>query len=598
MYRLAREVFFAALADTSAPLEYQSVADWAEQHRHLPRRTSRITGRWRNSRTPYLIEPMNCMSLRSDVVEVVCRKGTQLGFTEAGFNCVGYWLHHGAASMMITYPTIGLAKTTSKIRFESLINNTACLSNMIKPSNKRDPNNTILEKHFAGGSAILNGANSPVGFRSYTFRFGMGDEISAWPSDVAGEGDPVDLMRRGQQTYGESAKLWLVSSPSTEGECGITILYNLSDRRHFFVPCPACGHRQQLLWSQMRWENDDPDTVYHECEKCKYHILNQHKAAILPRGEWVPERTGQYNRHGYQLSALYSPPGWKSWANGVRQYLDIRGIVEKRKVFSNHYLGVPWRPEGVEVQEAVLRSHAAGYLSGQVPSDVHLLTAGVDVQGIRGGYLAVEIVGWAPRMQSWSISYRELPGGTSTPESAAWQRLEELMATEFVTMDGRRLQIAMACVDSGWQTATVLDWMARNNWCDGRATAIRGQAGWRRPPVSHSESRVEGHDKVPFWNVGVDILKEQVASWLKSSPTEYGHSQFPSDATDKYFESLTAERLVTTRSRFGRVRRSWQVRHGVRRNEALDCRVYATAAVTLLGATGWGDDDWARQRLA
>ncbi len=40
-------------------------------------------------------------------------------------------------------------------------------------------------------------------------------------------------------------------------------------------------------------------------------------------------------------------------------------------------------------------------------------------------------------------------------------------------------------------------------------------------------------------------------------------------------------------------RGSWEKEPG-RRNEALDCRVYARAAAAALGMDGWGEGRWAR----
>ena len=54
---------------------------------------------------------------------------------------------------------------------------------------------------------------------------------------------------------------------------------------------------------------------------------------------------------------------------------------------------------------------------------------------------------------------------------------------------------------------------------------------------------------------------------------------FPEDRDDEYFASLTAEKIVT-RYRKGFSRREWVKTR--RRNEALDCRVYAFVAFAIL----------------
>jgi hypothetical protein len=47
-------------------------------------------GPWRNSRTPYLVEIMDCLSPASPIERVVVMKGAQLGYSEAGNNWLGH----------------------------------------------------------------------------------------------------------------------------------------------------------------------------------------------------------------------------------------------------------------------------------------------------------------------------------------------------------------------------------------------------------------------------------------------------------------------------------------------------------------------------
>jgi phage terminase large subunit GpA-like protein len=59
-----------------------------------------------------------------------------------------------------------------------------------------------------------------------------------------------------------------------------------------------------------------------------------------------------------------------------------------------------------------------------------------------------------------------------------------------------------------------------------------------------------------------------------------GYCHFPKHYTDEYFKQLTAEKVVKKYHK-GFHRREWiKVRP---RNEALDCRVYALAALNILG---------------
>jgi phage terminase large subunit GpA-like protein len=65
---------------------------------------------------------------------------------------------------------------------------------------------------------------------------------------------------------------------------------------------------------------------------------------------------------------------------------------------------------------------------------------------------------------------------------------------------------------------------------------------------------------------------------------------------EEYFKQLTAERLVT-RIVKGFPRGSWEKEPG-RRNEALDCRVYARAAAAIFGLDRFEERHWRRMEEA
>jgi phage terminase large subunit GpA-like protein len=60
---------------------------------------------------------------------------------------------------------------------------------------------------------------------------------------------------------------------------------------------------------------------------------------------------------------------------------------------------------------------------------------------------------------------------------------------------------------------------------------------------------------------------------------------------DEWLKQFVAEQLVTVKTKRGFARLEWQKLR--ERNEALDCRVYARAAVWIAGADRWGEARWA-----
>ena len=108
------------------------------------------------------------------------------------------------------------------------------------------------------------------------------------------------------------------------------------------------------------------------------------------------------------------------------------------------------------------------------------------------------------------------------------------------------------------------------------------------------------------WSVGTPVAKGELYRWLKLEwPTEVsleagrasrpGACHFPQYG-EEYFKQLTAERLVT-RIVKGFPRGSWEKEPG-RRNEALDCRVYARAAAAIYGLDRFEERHWRRMEEA
>ena len=140
-----------------------TVSEWADRYRKLSSKASAEPGPWRTDRTPYLREPMDCLSSESPVQRVVMMFAAQTGKTEAGSNWLGYVIDHAPGPMLCVQPTIEMAKRLSKQRLESMITETPVLAAKIAPARSRDSGNTMFSKEFSGGIMLMAGANSATG---------------------------------------------------------------------------------------------------------------------------------------------------------------------------------------------------------------------------------------------------------------------------------------------------------------------------------------------------------------------------------------------------------------------------------------------------
>jgi phage terminase large subunit GpA-like protein len=86
--------------------------------------------------------------------------------------------------------------------------------------------------------------------------------------------------------------------------------------------------------------------------------------------------------------------------------------------------------------------------------------------------------------------------------------------------------------------------------------------------------------RVKLFSIGTDTAKELIYSRLKITEPGAGYCHFPAHYDETYFKQLTAEKVVTRYNKGFPVRK-WEKPQG-RRNEALDCRVYALAALHII----------------
>lgn len=558
-----------------APDPLLSVAAWADRHRVLSSVAASEPGRWSTARTPYLREVMEALSPSSRIERVVLMAGAQVGKTETGLNWVGFVIHHAPGPMLLVEPSLETMKRVSKQRIDALIEATPVLAERVKDPRSRDSGNTLLMKEFDGGVLIMTGANSAVGLRSMPVRYLFLDEVDAYPGDVEGEGDPLDLAMQRTVTF-RRRKAYLCSTPTIKGLSRIERVYLESDQRVFEVPCDGCERHSQLLWRDIVWPEGRPEAAAWRCPHCQTVHSEWRKPALLAAGRWRATATGDGRTAGFHLSSLYSP--WLSWGEIARDFVAAKDDPARLKVWVNTRLAETWEDRlGEEMDSAGLMQRREDFGCDPVPDEVAVITAGVDVQADR---LEVEIVGWGRDEESWSLDYRVLWGDPSAP--SVWRSLDELLAQRLRHARlPNGLTIEAACIDSGGHhTLAVYDYCRDRH--KRRIFAIKGRAGaipiWPRRPGRANKGRV------PLFTVGVDAAKETIYARLKVAPPGPGTMHFPLQRDVVYFEQLTAERCVTRYVK-GHPKREW-VKDASRRNEALDCRVYAYAALHALIAMG------------
>ena len=588
------QIYWKGFSDGIRPDPVLSCSEWADRHRFLSQRASAEPGRWLTSRTPYLRELMDCMSSADPTERVVFMKGAQVGGTEA-INCaIAYWIDASPGPILAVSPSLEMAKRNSRTRIDPMIDECPRLKEKVRDPKSRDSGNSMFQKLFPGGVLVLAGSNSAASLRSMPARFCVFDELDAAPGDLDGEGSPLDLAEARTRTF-KRRKGMVVSTPTLANRSPIEREFLNGDMRFYQVPCVHCGTYQKLVWEQLKWVDDDPDTTRYVCEHCGGHLDEHHKTAMLEAGQWVAENP-EASFRSYHLSSLYSPLGWFSWKNCVEAFLKCKRSEAALKVFTNTILGLTYAEKSEAPEWEDLYNRREDYRIGTVPDGVHVLTMGVDVQQ---DYLAFEVVGYGPNLESWSIDWGNISGNTADPE--VWDELAKRMGNTYPIESGGRMSIRMAAVDTGFRTQDVY------RFCKSqpptRVIAIKGRDAQATVLGTPSTAEIGQRGRkiksgLKVWPVGVSVAKSELYGWLRrkaradDQELPVGWCHFPM-WDEEFFRQLTAEQLTEKTVR-GYRKFVWEKTR--ERNEALDTRVYARACLTMLGGDRWDDRRWREER--
>lgn len=540
---------------------------------------------------PTQIALLDCMG-NDDIRRVSVLKCSRIGYTKCLAAATGYNHHHKRRNVVIYLPTDSEAKEFAKDTIDPMLRDSPALAELIRASGRNNKENTLDQKYFFGSSLHLRGGTAAGNFRRLTKDTVIYDELDGFDADVEGEGDPLSLgdKRVRDSSFPKSIR---GSTPTVAGQSLIERSAKEADMMfRFKMPCSHCGLMQSFKWGNketpygMKWDDGDHRTAHYVCEGCGEHWYYSDLWSLLEAGRWETDDGEFYidaesdlrDRDGelapwpphvaFHIWAAYSLTF--PWPDIVHEFIESKDDVVKLKAFVNTTLGECWKEEIREVEHTPLLERREPY--ELVPNEVSVLTAGIDVQGDRFEY---EVVGWAFGEQSWSIRYQILNGDMQS--QATWSLLLQRLREQFTKEDGTRISVRLACMDSGFMAEEVYAFSRRagSQWL----IPVKGASTLGKPIASMPRKPNAKH--VYLTAVGTDNAKETLYQRLLLQQPGPGYCHFPeSDAyDDEHFRQLTGE-VKKPRRVDGRTVLWWTQRHG--RVEALDCRVYALAAIRIL----------------
>jgi phage terminase large subunit GpA-like protein len=558
-----------------------TIDKFADADRVLSSKESALDGRWQTRRTPYLREPMECLSPSHPCQIVAIMGATQVGKTEIMVNADGFSIVHDPCAMMNVFPNGALFSDFSVQRLKSMINNTPSVRERMAPDKSRDSSNTIGRKEFDNGILFLVTGASEISMISRPLKKVFIDEVDQMEPWVISMAD--DRMR----TYKPYNKLYLVSTPKKKQSSIIYVKFMNGDQRHYYIACPECGHHQILVWNNIKFDRDDhynlASEVTYACKGCGDHISEyKMKDGMDSRAEWRPhnQENGQYP--SFHLPQFYSTLGDAGWESAVEKFLEFTKLkneknpmfLELQEAWTNSVLAEPWdEPVGESPDWEVLYNRREDYSHEKIDGNILAVLCGVDVQGDR---IEAKTIGIGLNYQIWILEYKYIYGKLTDP--TIWAHLDQFLLKTYSHPRGK-MRILGTAIDTGYKPDEVCEFV-RTRYIPGQryVFGIKGSSLHHQPIVS-APSKNKG---ILLFSIGTDTTKDKIDDLLKVAEPGPGYVHFPLTLPKEYFQQLCVEKKKKEWNPKLRKHMNVWRNPNKARNESHDNFVYAIAALNIL----------------
>lgn len=562
------------------PRSTRTISSWAMSERVLSSQSSSIPGPWR-ALFPGSIDVLNSIT-RPGVRSVSLMFSAQLAKSDILLNTLGYFLSENPTSVILAQPSEKMAEDFSRTRVAGLINDTK----LLKKNISQQEDGLFLKKFKTGGRVNIVSAAAPSDLASRSAKVILLDEIDRYTT-LAKEGDPEQLLEARASTFYDSVVV-AVSTPTNAGTSRIERRFHAGSQHKWHGLCPHCSEYEFLQWPQVFYEPDAPETTAHYiCSHCNTKWTEADRVKANQNGKFIADNPEETTHLSFYANCIASP--FKPLTHFAGLFHEAKKDPESLRSFINLYLAETWKPKVDVPDYKRLFERRETFPIGVAPKGTAFITMGVDVQA---HWLEAQIVAWNSKKEAFIFDHRQIIGPTHTKDP--WDELEKLINATFKTQSGRELQIQITCIDSGFNSQTVYEFVSKFN--PNKVRAIKGSDSALVPFKigndltlnSDGSKRKFGHK---LWVVGSSLLKEKTYQLLKldaaidgqNYPSGYIHiPQFDED----FFKSMTSEAL--TKSKSGRY--EW-VKHYTR-NEKLDTHVYARAAALMYGLERFTENEW------
>lgn len=576
--------------------ERSNPAQWALSKRRIGQGASPLSMHgdiaYTFDKFPFCREPQE-QTVNPEVQISVWQFASGMAKTEMAVNVSGYCIDQVPCNQIIAYP-----KDESRDKFSrdviqrSLVDATPSVRALVQATGT---GNTIAYKRYPGGSLYMIGAVSASNFRGPRCGMAYAGEVDGMNDTT--EGDPIFLLWKRCEGFEDAIKI-VEGSPTIKGHSRIEFWMNQSDVRKWFCPCRKCGELQFLMWKMVDFPKLGKsrfEKAVMLCQSCATAHNDQQRARMILDGAWKPTQAFNGIR-GYWLNGLNSllPPekGFKSklhqFAQDAHRAKHSQKPRETIRVWVNTFLNECYQEEQNAKQDfRVLFDRREEFpADGKIPQGVKLITAGWDFQIDR---TEGEFIGWGDDEESWGLGNVAIFGDFRMPES--YKQLDSTMNRIFEREDRARLPVVASGWDTGYSAAQRALYAFLRPRFTRRFYAMKGASSKWAP--AWAKGRRE--ERITLFLIGTNRMKNYIYNRATIATPGPGFMHFAKNEElgydEEWFKQLLSEDSHT------------EYAQGVQmtifempttpgegqsaRNEALDKRVYAQAALYIRGPVNW-----------
>lgn len=307
-----------------------------------------------------------------------CMKASQLGLTDILLSLGIHMNIERHGDVLFLMPTIHDVSDFSRSRLNTAIEASPYIAGKVRSGigGKRGADTISLkrfdENFFYMRGAMVNQDGNARQLKSIPVDLVMFDELD----EMDERAHPIAVQRLNHSPIKEE----FYNSTPTFHNFGIHKIWEVSDQREWFVPCPHCGERQQLLLENCVLERDELNRPvdWHGRAEERAWIACINCVREMDRGiegEWVSTYPGRLITcwHPTQLMAPHVPL--------LDIIQDLQDISEKKRQETyNQRLGIPYTPKGGRLTADNLDACHADYTHGPVADAGAVM--GVDVGSV------------------------------------------------------------------------------------------------------------------------------------------------------------------------------------------------------------------------